>query len=242
MSSSTRCISLLIPAISWLALLASLLQPTRATGQERAALGGLVADALSGAAIPSARVTLVGERMETLTSEAGTFEFPDVPIGAFTVRVEADGYPAVLDAVEMTAEELLFMHIELPWVELDGILVSVPPTRRSTESVRGLRNAFDLVAQQIPGALRVGGLGKTSDGPIRLRGVNSIVLTSEPIVLLDGIRMAGTLNEVMDALGRIPADHVRRIRVLRGPAAAFIQGSPNGAIIIETRWGPVESR
>ena len=142
----------------------------------------------------------------------------------------------------MTAGELLFMHVEVPQLELNGILVSVPPTHPSTASARSARTAFDLVAQQIPGALRSGGLGRTTDGPIRLRGVNSIVLTNEPIVLLDGIRMAGTLTEVMDALAKIPAEQVRRIRILRGPAAAFAQGSVNGAIVIETKGSPGESR
>ena len=41
---------------------------------------------------------------------------------------------------------------------------------------------------------------------------------------------------------KIPAEHVSQIRVLRGPAAAFAQGSPNGAIFVETRFGPDDAR
>jgi hypothetical protein len=45
----------------------------------------------------------------------------------------------------------------------------------------------------------------------------------------------------MDALAKIPAEHVRQVRVLRGPASAFAQGAANGAIFVETRRGPEDA-
>ena len=41
----------------------------------------------------------------------------------------------------------------------------------------------------------------------------------------------------MDRLRLIPAADVNEIRVLRGSAAAFLQGSANGAILVETKFG-----
>ena len=36
----------------------------------------------------------------------------------------------------------------------------------------------------------------------------------------------------------IVPSNVRQIRILRGPAAAFLEGSANGAIYVETKSGP----
>ncbi len=45
------------------------------------------------------------------------------------------------------------------------------------------------------------------------------------------------LGQALEVLRQIPASDVKDIQVLRGPAAAFIQGSANGAILIETKFG-----
>ena len=39
-------------------------------------------------------------------------------------------------------------------------------------------------------------------------------------------------------LANIPASDVKQIRILGGPTTAFLQGSANGAIHVETKSGP----
>ena len=116
------------------------------------------------------------------------------------------------------------------------------PRSASTREVREARTAADILGYQIPGLTNAQGVVGKNDGLIVLRGVSSINLSSEPAVFLDGVRLGGGLGDAMDALSKIPAEHVRAIRVLRGPAAAFVQGSANGAIFVETRVGPEETR
>jgi hypothetical protein len=247
MANSTR--RSLVPTLLGLALLAPVLGSVPVSAQQRldAPLQGVVADDLTGEVIESARVTIVGTELETRTSEGGTFAFPNVPQGRISVRVQAKGYPAITDEVMISPDEIVFMHVVLPQVNLilDELFVfSEPSSRapRATPSSREARTAADILARQIPSANKIGGVVGRSDGLIVLRGVSSINLSSEPAVFLDGVRLGGNLGEAMDALSKIPAEHVRQIRVLRGPASAFAQGAANGAIFVETRMGPDATR
>ena len=246
MSTSTRR-SLPVPAILGLGLLTPFLPGAPVAAQQlEAPLQGVVADDLTGEVIASARVTIVGTELETRTSEAGTFAFDEAPLGKVSVRVQAKGYPAVTDEVTITRDQIVFMHFVLPQVSLilDEVLVlgDRPRAPRRMPQQREARTAADILARQVPGVNQVGGVVGKNDALIVLRGVSSINLSSEPVVFLDGVRLGSNLGEAMDALSKIPAEHVRQIRVMRGPAAAFVQGAANGAIFVETRMGPEESR
>jgi outer membrane receptor protein involved in Fe transport len=170
-----------------------------------------------------------------------------VPSGKVSVRVQAKGYPAITDEVTISVGEVVFMHVVLPQVSLilDELLVvgePVPRAPRDAVSPREARSAADILSLQIPGLNRSGGVVGKNDGLIVLRGIGSINLSSEPDIYLDGVRLGSTLGEAMDALTKIPAEHVRQIRVLRGPATAFVQGAANGAIFVETRMGSDDPR
>lgn len=76
-------------------LMLSLLLAATAFGQASASLSGLVQDP-QGFAIPGARVGVAdpgkGQQFETLTSSEGTFSFPVLNPGTYTVTVEAPGF------------------------------------------------------------------------------------------------------------------------------------------------------
>ena len=97
--------------------------------------------------------------------------------------------------------------------------------------------AAELVARKVldmnPNS---GNLGLNTN-PVRLRGTGTFGLSGEPAVFLDGVRI-GTFGPAMEVLSQIPARDVRNIRVLRGPASGFLQGSADGSIHIGTRSGP----
>ncbi len=79
---------------------------------------------------------------------------------------------------------------------------------------------------------------ETSSGqPSRLsnRGPSSILLSSEPLVVIDGVRMIDfrTLNSV-------PANIISSIRILPGYEATtrYGTGAGNGVIVVETKTRP----
>ena len=215
-----------------LALGASTFGPISVAAQERAILWGVASDAVTGEIVDSAAVTLVGSGIETRTAADGIFEFPDAPLGFATVRVQAPGYPAVVEEVEMTPGTVRIMQVLLPSVDavLRELLVVVPATAAASRG--GVRSAADLLARKVVGINMTEGNVGVYQNPVLLRGVSSINMTNEPAIFLDGVRMRG-----LEVLRQIPASHVKDIRVLRGPATAFIQGSANGAVLIETKFG-----
>ena len=217
-----------------LALGASIFGPASVVAQQQAVLWGVVSDAVTGEIVDAAAVTLVGTGIETRTAVDGIFEFPDAPLGFVTVRVQAPGYPAVVEQVEMTPGTVRIMQVILPSVDavLREILVVVPATDAARRG--DARSAADLLARKVLGITATGG---PYDSPILLRGVNSISVNSEAVIFLDGVRLSNGFGNAMDLLRLISAADVKEIRVLPGPAAAFLQGSASGAILVETKFG-----
>lgn len=194
-------------------------------------LHGVVADQATLSLIDSARVTVVGTELEAVTGGDGTFSFEGVPLGALAVRIEAPGYPVVVEQVEVVRDVVLYMQVMMPRADVVLGELLAPPT-----GVTEARTAAELVARKVldmnPNS---GNLGLNTN-PVRLRGTGTFGLSGEPTVFLDGVRI-GTFGPAMEVLSQIPASDVRNIRVLRGPAAAFLQGSADGSIHIETRSG-----
>ena len=229
-------ITRLIASALSLAFGAALFMPVYAGAQQEAVLQGVISDESTGELIGSATVMLVGTGRETRADACGTFEFLDLSPGAFSVRVQAPGYATVLEHAEITPGATVIMPVQLLNIyELLGILVEA----RAPDRLRqGATTAADLLAGQVPDVLpNTGDIGNKNT-PIMLRGYQSISRSSEPVLFLDGVRIGGDFGEAMDVLARIPASDVKEVRVLRGPAAAFLEGSASGAIYIETRLGP----
>ena len=206
------------------------LTPAVATAQRP--LHGVVADQATMSLIDSARVTVVGTELEAVTGGDGTFSFEGVPLGSLAVRIEAPGYPVVVEQVEVVRDVVLYMQVMMPRADLIlGELVT--PAGAASDA----RTAAELVAREVldmnPNS---GNLGLNTN-PVRLRGTGTFGLSGEPAVFLDGVRI-GTFGPAMEVLSQIPARNVRNIRVLRGPASGFLRGAADGSIHIETRSGP----
>ena len=222
--SRSRAAFLFLAAVQGLSL-----TPAAVLGQRP--LHGVVADEATLALIDSARVTLVGADLQTVTGGDGTFSFEGVPIGSLAVRIEAPGYPVVVEQVDVVPDVLLYMQVLMPRADVVLEELLAAPSRASEA-----RTAAELVARKVldmnPNS---GNLGLNTN-PVRLRGTGTFGLGGEPAVFLDGVRI-GTFGPAMEVLSQIPARDVRNVRVLRGPASAFLQGSADGSIHIETRSG-----
>src|SRR2546421_10707205 len=78
-------------ALTFLMLLLSI----PALAQTRGSLSGVINDA-NGAAVPGAKITAkhvaTGEEFHATTDAQGAFVLPSVPLGKFTINVEASGF------------------------------------------------------------------------------------------------------------------------------------------------------
>lgn len=233
---------LMVGIPGWLvgaALLCTPLAAVQAQTQDDVRLAGVVGDELTGTPVAAARVTLVGTDIETLSRPNGAFVFADVPLGPATVRVEAPGYPTMVQQVFVREDAVVFVQFILPSVAafLDEIFV-LSERVDGGAGITETRTAADLLAGKMPGVSSNSGMVGLNLQSIQLRGVSSISVRHEPDIFLDGVRLAGSFGDALQLLAQIPANDVRDIRILRGPAAAFLQGSADGAIFVRTRSGP----
>jgi outer membrane cobalamin receptor len=148
----------------------------------------------------------------------------------------------VVEEIDIGQDAVLFVQIRLPTVPavLRELLVVAPAP--DAAATRDARTAADLLALQLPGINANSGVVGRNNAVVLPRGATSLSLGSEPAIYLDGVLMAGGVARAQETLSQIPASNVKAIRVLRGPASAFLHGSATGAIYIETRRGPEAGR
>lgn len=216
--------------------------------QETGSIVGMVLDQVSLEPLSGAVVSLPNSTHLTRADGRGRFRLLDVPAGEIVIRVTADGHVTLIETIEIapSEESLIHFHLERLSAMLDQLLVDVPRLDdrgrgHSEAEVSGpgaiRRTAADLLLTGVPGVTAQQPQGGVGTGVrIRLRGVSSFVLTEEPHIYVDGVRIdAGGQDRAMLTLDQIPATSVTRIRVLRGPAStARYPSAAAGVILIET--------
>lgn len=234
--SQPRSILPLWAVAGYVALGLGPLTPGPAAAQQSAPLQGVVAEEETGRLIPSATVTLVGAGIETRSGADGTFAFPDAPLGRVLVRVKAPGYPSVVEEGVVARGAIFFMPVFLRSAAavLDELRVTV--TRTDALHHPQAQTAADLLSVHLPELRPAATYVQRRAAPVRLglRGRGTFTGSGEPTIVLDGARLTGGL----DVLRQIPAAQVKSIRILRGPSAAFLDGSAGGVIYIQTESGP----
>lgn len=241
----------------------------------RAATGivtGRVTDSTTGDGIVGAMVMVEGTRLSTTTSPEGRYTIGRVPAGAQRITARRLGYVnqvrslAVPENGTVTAN---FALVRAPTV-LTEVVATATGDRRRLEvgnaigTIRAdsivpttlIRNLSDLLQARTPGVVvsnTVGQVGAPSR--IRLRGVNSMTLNNDPVIIVDGIRLqsqvtnSGTAGQTNTGDPRITApgslnftnrrlddlatsrlddidpNMIESIDVLKGPSATSLYGT-----------------
>lgn len=200
-----------------------------------ARLQGVVVDEKTYQPVTSATVSLVGTGVFATTGRWGAFAFPDAPVGAVSVRVSAPGHPSVVQDVDVRSDGVVFVQIVLPSVAavLSELLVRGDPPDGVAAAAR---TAADLLAIEVPRTHVSPSMVGQNDYRIRLRETTSLNGSTDPLILIDGVAVAG--ENVYDALLSIPASDVHDIQILKGPAtAALYPYAANGVINVRTKRG-----
>lgn len=250
MSSPARLLRAL-----WLSLALVLPGAAAVEAQAYGYLVGRVVDAVSGAPLEGAQVSIVGTELRAVTDARGHFLLEGVPSGENTLRTALEGYTSVVEPVRLSATEVGSLQIRLTPVAavLEDLLVlagregsgSGSATVDATSQVEESRSALDLL-QDVPGVLVSREPGQVGAGAsIRVRGVRSLQGSTSPALYVDGVRVDDSAggSEISRVLDQIPAETVSRIRVLRGPAETErYPFAANGVILVETRRGGAPRR
>ncbi len=243
-----------------LAVLLVLLAPALAHAQQ-GTITGRVTAAGSAEPVPDARVYVIGTNAVTATNADGRFILRSAS-GPVEVRVLRIGYqeqkrPVLVPAGgSVTADFSLAMSL----VTLTEVVTTATGQQRRVElgnqvttlgdigarvEQAPVKNLQDLLTAKAPGVTVLPGNMTGSAPNVRIRGIKSLSLSSEPIYVIDGIRMnstdvnistGGTRPSLLNVLN---PEEIADIEIVKGPSAATLYGTDaaNGVIVITTKKG-----
>lgn len=249
---------------------ATLATPALARAQQTGTITGQVVEKATQRPVSDAQVIVVGTQRGARTGEDGTYRITGVPTGAHQVRVIHIGYGSVLQPVTVTTGSVAVatIGISVAAVALDQVVTTatgeVERKRQQGTAVATIAPTVrELASAQSPSQLLTGKVAgvdiATSGGTvgsgsrIRIRGANSISLSNEPLIIVDGVRFNNSVgvdntsgSSSMGVGGQVPSrfndinpEDIASIQILKGPAAAAQYGTAaaSGVIQITTKRG-----
>ena len=225
---------------------------------------GRVTDKTSGQSIAGAQVSVVGTTLRALTGQDGRYRLINVPAGAATLRIAYIGYRSVTQAVTIPAGGAAEQDVALSQVAvgLDAVVVTATGDQAVREQgtvahnidlkarvdQAPTTNLSDALNSTVPGVVVQSAGGTTGSGTrIRIRGSNSVSLSNEPVLVVDGVRVengaqsssVGVGGQQPSRLNDISPQDLESVQVASGPAAGVLYGTDaaNGAILMRTRRG-----
>lgn len=233
--------------------------------QQTATITGRVTDAGS-RPLSDARVQVVGTARWTATAPDGRYRIAGVPPGMHELRVLRLGYASQIRSIMMRTDETTDVDFSL--IETASMLDQVVVTasgetqrrRESGASVGTIDTAMintaptpllsNVLSSRMPGLTVQEASGTTGTGSrVRIRGSNSINLSNDPLLIVDGARVNNSASsfqisvggQVISRLDDFNPEDIESIDVIKGPAATALYGTAaaNGVIQITTKKGRV---
>ena len=214
-------------------------------GQATGQIAGIVKSS-DGQPTASATVMVRGTKLSAVTGPDGRYTLPEVPPGSYTVVAALIGYgfaTATASVVPGQVTQLDFA-LEPRAVQLEGVTVVGYGTqeKRTVTGAMATVNADQLVETPTFNAIkamqnRLAGVDITNAGnkpgdqaSIRIRGVRSITAGNDPLIVIDGVPIAGRLDD-------LDPNNIVSIDVLKDAASTAIYGSrgANGVILVTTK-------
>lgn len=227
-------------------------------------VAGVVVDARSLRPIAGAQVGVQSGTGGATTNDAGQFRIAGLSGSQVTLVVRRVGYRSLTETVPVGRADLRLGMTEAPRL-LEQVVVTgtaEPVERRalghavttvdaaSVQAIAPVQNTASLINGRAPGVVVVGGSGAIGSGPrFRIRGASSLSLSDQPLIYVDGVRVANDVSTgpqsqffgsaVISRMNDISPDDIESIEVIKGPAAATLYGTEanNGVIQIITKRG-----
>ena len=226
-----------------------------------ASLTGIVTDS-QGASLPNAAVTVTNKATSTqnatTTDGSGYYTFASLPVGAYTLQVEIQGFKrAVQDNVnlEVGQKARIDFSLEVGAVSETVSVATAPPTLSTQEASPGgvvenrmisdlplsSRNWDDLLSG-VPGVQadryteQGGGTANGRTGGANVHGVRSL----QNNFVLDGVdnnSISENVQELTTQVARPSVDSIQEFRVSTNPYSAENGRSPGALISVTTKSG-----
>jgi TonB-linked SusC/RagA family outer membrane protein len=217
----------------------------------------------NGETVPNASVQIADLRVGTVADHNGEFVITNVKPGTHQLVISAIGYEDITRTITVTDNEetVLTFSLKNKNSDLEEVVVTALGITRqqrslgySTQEVKGKnltltkeQNVLGSLAGKIAGVQVTGASGASMGGTqkIKIRGVNSISGTDQPLIVIDGTPIANSNFASSDKadFGNLAQDinpeDIESVNVLKGAAASALYGirGQYGVIMITTRKG-----
>ncbi len=237
--------------------------------QQPGSISVRVTDAANQRPVEAARVFIAGTQLGGATGPDGRAIIRPVQAGTYTVRVLRVGYTEQTKQVTVAAGQTATVDVPLTAaaVSLAAVVTTATGEQRRVEignatanidaskvlETAPVANLSDLLNSRAPGVTVTSGTQTGTGSRIRVRGMNSVSLSNEPIWIIDGIRMTsnnanfstvtgnggGTGGNNASRVGDLNPEEIENIEIVKGPSAATLYGTDaaNGVILVTTKKG-----
>jgi TonB-linked SusC/RagA family outer membrane protein len=211
-------------------------------------LSGLVTDAATAQPLSGAAIAVIDLGISAITGMDGRYTIANATPGTHQVRASMIGYAAQTQSITLAAEQSATANfaLEAQAISLEGVVAVGYGTQKVKDITGAVASVKADEIKQIPTpsvgeALkgRVAGVDiltggyKPGDNPtIRIRGARSLNANNDPLIVVDGVAIAG-------GLGDINPSSIQSIDVLKDASATAVYGSrgANGVVLITTNRG-----
>lgn len=232
--------------------------------QAQSIITGRVVERGSQRPIPDVSVRVSGTTVGARTNEDGIYRIVNVPAGEVLLRATRIGFSAASRTVTATngLVEGIDFALDPAATILDEVVTNAvtgqAETRRSQGTNVGNIDASaiekaqitkftDVLTGRTAGVTVQGTSGTAGTGQrIHIRGANSLSLSNEPLIYVDGTMLSNDNNigvglggQAVSRLNDIASEDIESIEVLKGPAATAMYGTSaaNGVLLITTKRG-----
>ncbi len=239
--------------------------PVGVEAQQTGTITGQVVDAVTGRPLGSVIVLVTGTEARSNTDAQGRYTIRGVPVGPRTVTASLVGRAGQTRPVTVAAGQTATVDFRLTETatELEGIVVNAITGRAERKVESGanvtsitvadipqgpIRNVADVLTGRTAGVNLQGVAGSTGTSQrIRIRGANSLSLSNEPLIYVDGVLFSnstgglGVGGQDFSRLNDLNPEDMESVEVLKGPAASALYGTAaaNGVLLITTKRGRV---
>ncbi len=210
--------------------------------QSSGGVKGVVKDAKTGEPLIGVNILVEGTQAGTVTGLDGDFSIAVSPNAA--IRISYVGYKTKM--INYAGESFLTVLLEQDTQVIDELVVVGYSVQKKRDVLGAIGKVEGTDLSKIPVAStqqalqgRVAGVSVSAQTgapgaavSVRIRGVNSISLSNEPLYIVDGIAVEGALNN-------ISPNEIESMTVLKDASSAAIYGSraTNGVVLITTKSG-----
>ena len=223
------------------------------------AVTGRVLDDRSGQPLAAVEVYIEILGIGVLTQQNGRYLLQNVRPGTYTVQVQRIGYRVASQEVTVGDGQTVVADFTLAEeaLALDAIVVTGTPAgtqlraignavgrvqAEALTEVAPIASVQDLLGGREAGLTFARGSGNIGTGSgIRIRGVSSVAMGSQPLIYVDGVRVDNVANggpnlrdgPQVSTLDDFSPDEIESIEIIKGPAAATLYGTEASAGVIQ---------